>query len=263
MKITEFDFDSNYPGLQILWNNFQEIELIPIREIVEGRKQSTLTKNIMSGRMIRVEYPVTVENSGNEIILTYKDPPKPELKGIEVHSGITTIQFGNSSLNTITGVQWFSNEDQTLQILVEHETWEYFPISSSNDDLYEFAREYRESRKAYRPDQFEFRNDLLFRYGGCVISGESIEAVVEACHIIPVKKKGKEIFSNGIPLRSDLHRLFDAGYFEINPESGRLEVLKSHLPSYYREMLERKGHIDSHVFENIKLALRLKKDATA
>jgi hypothetical protein len=72
-----------------------------------------------------------------------------------------------------------------------------------------------------RKDQQTFRNELIERYGECLISGVSDE-ICEACHIIPHSKcedKDKYNVNNGILLRNDLHKLFDCGLLKINPHN--------------------------------------------
>jgi putative restriction endonuclease len=57
----------------------------------------------------------------------------------------------------------------------------------------------------------------------CAVTGERTLPVLEASHIKPYAANGPHHVSNGILLRSDLHRLFDLGYLTITPEL-RLEV---------------------------------------
>jgi len=47
--------------------------------------------------------------------------------------------------------------------------------------------------------------------------------VLEAAHIVPYAQGGLHEVTNGLLLRSDLHRLFDLGYVTVTPEL-RLEV---------------------------------------
>ena len=47
----------------------------------------------------------------------------------------------------------------------------------------------------------------------CVLTGESTIAALEAAHLIPAKLGENDKPFNGIALRADLHRLFDAGLF--------------------------------------------------
>lgn len=76
-----------------------------------------------------------------------------------------------------------------------------------------------------RPGQASFREGLLARYGGqCCISGCNIAALVEAAHIIPYRGDQSDDVSNGLLLRVDMHRLFDAHLVSINPESLEVQV---------------------------------------
>jgi putative restriction endonuclease len=49
----------------------------------------------------------------------------------------------------------------------------------------------------------------------CAISGERTLPVLDAAHIKPYDKSGPHSISNGILLRTDLHKLFDKGYLTI------------------------------------------------
>jgi putative restriction endonuclease len=57
----------------------------------------------------------------------------------------------------------------------------------------------------------------------CAVTGERTLPVLEAAHIQPYSRQGPHRVSNGILLRSDLHKLFDLGYVTVTPEL-RLEV---------------------------------------
>lgn len=57
----------------------------------------------------------------------------------------------------------------------------------------------------------------------CAISGERTLPALEAAHIKPYAESGPNRTENGLLLRSDLHRLFDAGYVTVTPER-RIEV---------------------------------------
>lgn len=72
----------------------------------------------------------------------------------------------------------------------------------------------------------------------CAVTKEHSLPALEAAHIRPFAEDGPHAVSNGLLLRSDLHRLFDRGYITVSPEY-RLEVskqLKDHFHngrSYY------------------------------
>ena len=52
----------------------------------------------------------------------------------------------------------------------------------------------------------------------CAVTGEKTLPVLEAAHIRPYASQGPHQVSNGILLRSDLHKLFDVGYVTVTPE---------------------------------------------
>ena len=51
----------------------------------------------------------------------------------------------------------------------------------------------------------------------CVITGERTLPVLDTAHIMPFSICQRHELSNGILMRSDLHRLFDGGYLTIDP----------------------------------------------
>ena len=72
--------------------------------------------------------------------------------------------------------------------------------------------------------QGTFRQELLALDGRCAVSGETCHDVLDAAHIVPAHRGGEEIIENGILLRADLHRLYDADppRFEISPQTGEV-----------------------------------------
>ena len=51
----------------------------------------------------------------------------------------------------------------------------------------------------------------------CAITGEKTLPVLEAAHIKPYAEAGPNHISNGLLLRSDMHKLFDDGYITVTP----------------------------------------------
>ncbi|MCL6564269.1 MAG: HNH endonuclease [Firmicutes bacterium] len=58
----------------------------------------------------------------------------------------------------------------------------------------------------------------------CAVTGERALPALEAAHILPVAAGGPHLVENGLMLRADLHRLFDAGYLSVDPDDRRLLV---------------------------------------
>jgi putative restriction endonuclease len=70
-----------------------------------------------------------------------------------------------------------------------------------------------------RLGQGAFKVVVTDAYGRrCAITGERTLPVLEAAHILPYAEKGPHELRNGLLLRSDFHKLFDAGLVTITPE---------------------------------------------
>jgi len=70
-----------------------------------------------------------------------------------------------------------------------------------------------------RLGQGTFRVAVTGAYGGaCAVSHEHSLPVLEAAHIRPYAGDGGHDVANGLLLRADIHRLFDAGYVTITPD---------------------------------------------
>jgi len=70
-----------------------------------------------------------------------------------------------------------------------------------------------------RIGQGAFRVGVIEAYNRrCSISGEKTLPVLEAAHIKPYSISGEHSVSNGVLLRSDIHKLFDMGYVTITPD---------------------------------------------
>lgn len=70
-----------------------------------------------------------------------------------------------------------------------------------------------------RLGQSSFRLNVIEAYNRrCAITGENTLIVLEAAHIVPYGKQGTHDVKNGLLLRSDFHKLFDAGLVSVTPE---------------------------------------------
>ena len=89
-----------------------------------------------------------------------------------------------------------------------------------------WAREALGDQRAGRPivitprlGQASFRLAVLDAYDQqCAVTTEHSLPVLEAAHIRPWAEGGAHEVTNGVPLRRDLHRLFDLGYVTIRPD---------------------------------------------
>lgn len=80
------------------------------------------------------------------------------------------------------------------------------------------------TRGPFRPvrqrlGQEAFKLALLDAYQGrCAVTGRDVQPTLEAAHIHPVADGGLHRLDNGLLLRADVHKLFDAGYLTITPK---------------------------------------------
>lgn len=70
-----------------------------------------------------------------------------------------------------------------------------------------------------RLGQGAFRNEILKNYRHrCAITGERTVPVLEAAHIRPYSEYHDHSLTNGLLLKSDIHRLYDLGLVSITPD---------------------------------------------
>lgn len=101
-------------------------------------------------------------------------------------------------------------------------------------------------RRNSRPKQQQFRHDLLDAVPRCPITGVVIPQVLQAAHIKPHALGGPEEMDNGLPLRADIHCLFDAGLLSLEPigQLGKdnychIELRNDEVRSNYRELIDK------------------------
>ena len=136
--------------------------------------------------------------------------------------GETPIDWGKS---IVQGKSYDSNDAigrkiwSKVEILLE----KYLYINSIDEGKSQFLLEEPES-PAYgnsvltkvRLGQGAFRVLVTDAYSRrCSITGEKTLPVLEAAHIKPYAESGPHFISNGLLLRSDMHKLFDGGYLTI------------------------------------------------
>jgi putative restriction endonuclease len=91
-----------------------------------------------------------------------------------------------------------------------------------------------------RIGQGAFRLSLTEAYKRrCALTGESTLLALEAAHIVPYSGEGDHQISNGLLLRADFHKLFDAGLVGIAPDlkikvSPRIREMWFNGKAYYR-----------------------------
>lgn len=79
-----------------------------------------------------------------------------------------------------------------------------------------------------RPNQAKFRKGVFDLFGArCVVTGCETLTALEAAHVVPVSEGGTDDAWNGIPLRADIHRLFDINAITIQSDTLEVGVAQS------------------------------------
>jgi putative restriction endonuclease len=139
-------------------------------------------------------------------------------------SGI--VQGKSFDTQSITGNELWQKIDNKLQRYLQPS------IEEPNDSQFtlndtEWAGYGKSIFQKVRIGQGAFRVLVTDAYSRkCSISGERTLPVLEAAHIKPYNLEGPHKISNGLLLRSDIHKLFDSGYITISNEY-KVEVSKA------------------------------------
>jgi HNH endonuclease len=81
----------------------------------------------------------------------------------------------------------------------------------------------------------------------CAMTSERTLPVLEAAHIRPYGKDGRHELSNGLLLRSDLHKLFDLGYMTVDPEKKAI-VVSQRIREEYENGRDYYAHLPATTF---------------
>jgi hypothetical protein len=109
----------------------------------------------------------------------------------------------------------------------------YSPATLIGEDLL-LELEYRAVVQLSKK-QAKFRTLLLEQGPFCALSGERTECVLDAAHVVDAGARGGYGPGNGLLLRTDIHRLFDAGLLRIRLD-GTLDISKELSAAYQHEL---------------------------
>lgn len=185
------------------------------RTILQGadlRKANLTAANLRGANLIGADLREATLGTAvlEEVIAdqTTKWPDARAMRRVRLAPGMTVARLTGQSATVPTG-----EEEEQLQIPGRRGIM--LPVSQIQQAiLIDWQK---------RPEQAKFRQDVIRIFKGrCAISGLSLLDGLEAAHIIPytlASKEDKRYGTNGILLRADLHRFFDAGKLSIDPDS--------------------------------------------
>lgn len=133
----------------------------------------------------------------------------------------------NWARNIVSG-KTYDTEDFIGRVFWERASLVFSKYQEVNDqeEFDESAPKYNQYLTKVRIGQGAFRILVTDAYSRrCAISGERTLPVLEAAHIWPYSVSGINKIENGLLLRSDLHKLYDAGYLTVTNDY-RIEISK-------------------------------------
>ena len=164
----------------------------------------------------------------HQFCLSYSLNDNPKLEIHELCWGTSTVEFDTQRLKC--KATWLSSPPDKKYDGTAH--GKVIPLTPIQ--VLEYEAYTRIKRK-----QQEFKSALLGHTKNCELTGESASSALDAAHIIGVSNYGTYSADNGLLLRADLHRLFDANQLRINPRNGHVSLSKS-IPkdSAYRDLIK-------------------------
>jgi putative restriction endonuclease len=127
--------------------------------------------------------------------------------------------------------QFVRPEDYGLSFPRQVVKFKYFDVDSVGDTeapgtdhksfqlVKEESDDYRSQRVKNRKGQAAFRQRVLAAYDSkCCVTGETTLEVLAASHIQPYVNRDSNHVQNGLCLRTDFHKLFDAGLITLDDD---------------------------------------------
>lgn len=199
-----------------------------------------------------VEYVCKVDARRNgpdevRLVVTYKEAEQtPEFRkqysDLSIPWGTNTIILQQEQKGRC---EWLPEDENVVDC--ETVKWEAFDLGAAR------ARPHATYRGSRREAGFR-KMILTCDRARCVLTKETTEKALDAAHLIPAANGENDVPSNGITLRADLHRLFDAGLFTF-AKDGRVVDIAPGLSEYYRQLLENCDRLPQPTRERVQVTL--------
>jgi hypothetical protein len=182
------------------------------------------------------EFLIFLANNG---LLSVSDDRSREDRRYAISAGAT---------ETVEAVLSGTDEHDSVSAAVEHVKAEgVAPL---------IARARRTVELLARPNQQAFRRAVLKHHGAaCMLTSEATPEVLTAAHIVHVRWGGPDEWTNGLPLRADVHTLWDLGLIQIHPD-GNVNVDARLTGTVSYSALKKKIKLDASVAANLDWRLR-------
>lgn len=215
-------------GIMISWDNAREFIEIDLDNPESASLISSTTEVWRFGKNVIYQVPAPeIERKGDTYVIKiqYQENLNSEQSNTDIQWGTNTITI--AAKGAIKGkAKWEGYDDSSMDGVCE---WQRLDIPLR-------GKQRKITTTRLQRDQAKLRDELLLIDKKCVLTGETTKSALEAAHVIPVSDRGNDIVSNAILLRSDIHRLYDSGAFEIQ-SSGKLKIISNSLSNEYEELL--------------------------
>lgn len=163
-----------------------------------------------------------------------------EMKG---EHGCVEIEFEDENRAKVKHIEYLYENDRRWT--------QGFACSWKPADLTEFLEGKEREPLKYlvdaRQDQQEFHKRLIDAYGErCCVTEYDVVEGLEAAHVKPFKERGANDITNGLLLRSDIHKLFDRGLLAFQPLGGKARI---HLSKTLRDGRSKYSNLHGQVIE--------------
>src|SRR6185312_2722668 len=197
--------------IRIRWIQSVERIRIDLAHLKAHPKGRLTTQEVWDGEERSVVYcprmTYNIDVKGTHVIeLVYRKEDHTKLADKDVLWGRSTIRIPATC--TRASAHWVGNP-----------TVKGLDGASSKVELrLEKPSEKKAEVVAVRKAQARFKQELLKLGPTCALTGETLRALLDAAHIQSVEHGGPDEPENGILLRANVHRLYDAGCFKIKPD---------------------------------------------
>ena len=191
---------------------------------------------LWSGQLTRHnQLVITHEPRGLELLVFYRESPTQ-------YSGAGFSYLGRFEYQTHTGTNpaLFTLTRSGFLPSIEEIQVKQDAQGGFNPATVRDGREWVLAAIVRRRGQAAFRASLLAAYAGtCPVTGCQVEPLLEAAHIIPYLGATTNHIQNGLPLRADIHTLFDLQLLAIDPDTLTVLLAPSLSSSEYSTLVGR------------------------
>jgi putative restriction endonuclease len=163
---------------------------------------------------------ITHELRGLELLVFYREAPGQYVGGGFCYLGRFEYQNHSGARPAIFTLSRSGSIPSLAEVQAKHDREPGFDPATIRD-----GREWVLASIVRRRGQAAFRSSLLDAYAStCPITGCQVEPLLEAAHIIPYLGPSTNHVQNGLPLRADIHTLFDLQLLAVDPVTMTVEL---------------------------------------